>query len=202
MKKHIKEKLLKAADVLEIFIGILLILIISISSILLISKLKLFILNSNDIDFFTTYLNTIFQLVILIEFVKMLCKHTPATVIEVILFSIAKQIITEHGTALENLVGILSIAAIFAIRKYLFYNFDEVEKDLYKSSERVKKINLLEHISIPYDEDETLESVILKEIDKRELKLEQGICIYYSGFALKIAKIKNDSVDKVEVIKI
>ena len=54
----------------------------------------------------------------------MLCKHTPATVIEVLLFAIARQLIVEHTSTLENLVGIISIAILFAVRKYLFYNFD------------------------------------------------------------------------------
>ncbi len=37
-----------------------------------------------------------FNLVICIEFVKMLCKHTPDTLVEVMMFAIARQMIVEH----------------------------------------------------------------------------------------------------------
>ena len=132
----------------------------------------------------------------------MLCKHTPETVIEVLLFAIARQLIVEHMSIYENLVGIASIAALFATRRYLFYNFDEVDKTIYRGSERVKRINLLENIEIPYEnKEDTLEEVILKEVDSRKLELGTGLCIYYPGFALKVEKIKNNVVTRVEVIR-
>ena len=131
----------------------------------------------------------------------MLCKHTPETVIEVLLFAIARQLIVEHTSTMENLIGIISIGILFATRKYLFYNFDEVDKTIYRGNERVKRINLLEHIDIPYEKDDTLEDVILREIDKKNLELGIGVCIYYPGFALRIAKIKNHVITRVEVIR-
>lgn len=102
---------------------------------------------------------------------------------------------------MENLIGIISIGILFATRKYLFYNFDEVDKTIYRGNERVKRINLLEHIDIPYEKDDTLEDVILREIDKKNLELGIGVCIYYPGFALRIAKIKNHVITRVEVIR-
>lgn len=201
MKKYIQNKVLRAADILETFIGILLVISIGILAIFLIGDLKLVAMSNNDMEVFNNFLSSAFNLVIGIEFIKMLCKHTPATVIEVLLFAIARQLIVEHTSTWENLIGIISIAALFGIRKYLFYNFDEVDKTVYRGNERVKRINLLEHIAIPYNEDETLEEVILNELDKRKLELGTGVCIYYQGFALRIAKIKDHSITRVEVIR-
>lgn len=201
MKKYIQDKVLRIADILELLIGILLSISIGILVIFLIGDLKLVIMSKNDMEVFNNFLASAFNLVIGIEFIKMLCKHTPATVIEVLLFAIARQLIVEHTSTLENLIGIISIAALFAVRKYLFYNFDETEKTVYRGNERVKRINLLEHIAIPYNEDETLEEVILKEIDKKNLELGTGLCIYYPGFALRVAKIKDHAITRVEVIR-
>ena len=201
MKKYIQDKVLRAADILELLIGILLSISIGILVIFLIGDLKLVIMSKNDMEVFNNFLASAFNLVIGIEFIKMLCKHTPATVIEVLLFAIARQLIVEHTSTLENLIGIISIAALFAVRKYLFYNFDETDKTVYRGNERVKRINLLEHIAIPYNNDETLEEVILKEIDKRNLELGTGLCIYYPGFALRVAKIKEHAITRVEVIR-
>ena len=131
MKKFISNIILRTADILEIIIGILLAISICILLIFLVSDLRLIALHKNDIESFNAFLASAFNLVIGIEFIKMLCKHTPATVIEVLLFAIARQLIVEHTSTIENLVGIISIGMLFAIRKYLFYNFDEVEKTIY-----------------------------------------------------------------------
>lgn len=201
MKKFIRNIILKIADILEIIIGILLAISIGILLIFLVSDLRLIALHKNDIESFNIFLASAFNLVIGIEFIKMLCKHTPATVIEVLLFAIARQLIVEHTSTFENLVGIISIGILFAIRKYLFYNFDEVEKTIYRANEKVKRINLIEHIDIPHTKGETLEEVVLNEIEERKLELGTGLCIYYSGFAIRIAKMKNHEITRIEIIK-
>jgi len=146
MKKFIKEQVLKVVDTLETIIGVLLAICIGISVIYLIFDITSVFSFRNNLDAFNDYLSIAFNFVIGIEFIKMLCKHTPETVIEVLLFAIARQLIVEHMTIFQNLIGVLAIAALFATRKYLFYNFDEVDKTIYRSSERVKRINFLEHI--------------------------------------------------------
>ena len=69
----------------------------------------------------------IMSLAIGVEFVKMLCTHKPGTIIEVLLFATARQMIVEHLNVYETLVGIGAIAALFAIRKFLFCSFDEAD---------------------------------------------------------------------------
>ena len=53
-------------------------------------------------------------------FVKMLCTHTPGTVIEVLLFAIARQMIVGHVSGFEVLAGVAAIAGLFATYKYLY----------------------------------------------------------------------------------
>ena len=202
MKRFLREQVMKVADMLETVIGILLAVSIGILVVYLIGDIKSIIMNHSDLEVFNNYLAAAFNLVIGIEFIKMLCKHTPETVIEVLLFAIARQLIVEHTTTMENLVGIISIGILFATRKYLFYNFDEVDKTIYRGNERVKRINLLEHLDIPFDDkDETLEDIVLREIEARNLEIGTGVCIYYPGFALRIAKINNNVITRVEVIR-
>ncbi|MDU1006711.1 MAG: hypothetical protein E7A63_16825 [Clostridium butyricum] len=202
MKRFLREQVMKVADMLETVIGILLAVSIGILVVYLIGNIKSIITNHSDLEVFNNYLAAAFNLVIGIEFIKMLCKHTPETVIEVLLFAIARQLIVEHTTTMENLVGIISIGILFATRKYLFYNFDEVDKTIYRGNERVKRINLLEHLDIPFDDkDETLEDIVLREIEARNLEIGTGVCIYYPDFALRIAKIKNNVITRIEVIR-
>ena len=50
----------------------------------------------------------------------MMAKHTPGSAIEVLLFAIARQMIVEHTTPFENFLTVVTIAGLFAIRKFLF----------------------------------------------------------------------------------
>ena len=83
---------------------------------------------SNGTMAYRHFLESALDLVIGIEFIKMLIKHTPGSVVEVLLFAIARHAILAGGTALENLLTILSIAVIFAVRKFIFIeSFDFLE---------------------------------------------------------------------------
>lgn len=71
-------------------------------------------------DSFTDFLANALSLVVGVEFVKMLCKHTSETLIEVLMFAIARQLVVEHLNTWQTLIGVLAIVALFATRKYLF----------------------------------------------------------------------------------
>lgn len=193
---------MKVVDLLEMIIGAFLVISIAILIVFLAKDLRVIALSGSQVDAFNIFLASAFNLVIGIEFIKMLCKHSPGTVVEVLLFAIARQLIVEHTSTYDNLIGIISIAILFAVRKYLFYSFDEVEKTIYRANERIKRINILEHIEIPGEKTETLEEVILRESEERKLEVGTGTCIYYSGFALKVAKINDDNkITRVQIIK-
>ena len=66
------------------------------------------------------YLESAMTLAIGIEFVKMVCTHTSETIVEILLFAISRQMIVEHLSATEPILGVGAIAGLFAIRKYLF----------------------------------------------------------------------------------
>ena len=63
----------------------------------------------------------ILLLVIAIEFVVMLSLHIPGTIIEVLLYAIARKmlLLSKSGGMLEVLLGVIAIAGLFTIRKYL-----------------------------------------------------------------------------------
>ena len=70
------------------------------------------------------------SLVVGVEFVKMLCTHTPGTVIEVLLFAIARQMIVGHVSGFEVLAGVAAIAGLFATHKFLYAeSFGTEEKE-------------------------------------------------------------------------
>ncbi len=57
-------------------------------------------------------------------------KHTPGSALEVLLFAIARHMVLSDDSALELVLGVMSIAGIFAIRKYLYvHSFESHEDD-------------------------------------------------------------------------
>ena len=61
------------------------------------------------------------------ELIKMLCKHTPETIIEVLAFALARQLIVGHAKPWENLITVVAIAILFVVRRFLLNRYDMVE---------------------------------------------------------------------------
>lgn len=80
---------------------------------------------------FTEFLGNALTLLIGVEFVKMLAKHTAENLLEVLMFAIARQMVVEHLNMVETLIGVVAIAVIFAIRKYLLLKAPEHKEKTY-----------------------------------------------------------------------
>ena len=80
---------------------------------------------------FTEFLGNILTLIIGVEFVKILAKHTAENLLEVLMFAIARQMIVEHLNMIDTLIGIISIAIIFFIRKYLLLKTTDNKAKVY-----------------------------------------------------------------------
>ncbi len=68
---------------------------------------------------FLVFVGYVFNILIGIEFLKMLCQPSGDTVLEFLIFLVARHMILDHTTAVENLITILSIGILFAIKKYI-----------------------------------------------------------------------------------
>lgn len=78
---------------------------------------------------FTQFLGNALTLLIGVEFVKMLAKHTAENLLEVLMFAIARQMVVEHLNMTETLIGVVAIAVIFTVGKYLLLkNSNDKEK--------------------------------------------------------------------------
>ncbi len=65
------------------------------------------------------FLQELLAIVIGLEFVKLLMHMTPANILEVLIMAIARYIVVGHGGALDNLLSILCIVALFAAKRFL-----------------------------------------------------------------------------------
>lgn len=147
------------------------------------------------------YMEYAMSLAIGVEFVKMLCTHQPGTIIEVLLFATARQMIVEHLNVYETLVGIGAIAALFAIRKFLFCSFDEADHMICRGSQTVAHANLITGAKIPEEKTRILRSVISDKLSEEGKTVAIGACVYYKDCALRVDSMREGVVTRVEVIK-
>jgi hypothetical protein len=116
------------ANSFEIIIALLLLLIIAIKFIELFFQMAGFDIDIIVMDF-DRILSATFTLVIGVEFTKMLYKHTPETVIDVLLFAIARQTVIYHDSITDMLIGVLAISGLFAAKKFLIDKIQEYNRD-------------------------------------------------------------------------
>ena len=147
-------------------------------------------------------LTACFNLIIGVELIRMLYLHTPITVFEVLLFAIARQIIIDHSSPLNSLLGVIAIAILFATRRFLFSSFDETDKTIFRATQKVHQINRLFHLGIPCsDKDDTLLDVLLQKMEEDDTEPGTGACVYFTDLGLRIAKIKDGKITRIEVIR-
>lgn len=120
LKIKIPNSIYRIAQFLEILVSLLVILAILLAFGPILSQLGIMATDPTDPNGLHNFLSAAFNMVIGIEFLKMLSRHNMSSAVEVLLFAIARQMVIEHTTPMENLIMVAAIAVLFLIRKYLF----------------------------------------------------------------------------------
>lgn len=81
---------------------------------------------------FMEYLDAVFNVVIGIEFLKMLCKPSSANIIEVLIFLIARHMIVQTTTPLEDLLSVVSIGILFFFRRFMLMTKPDKDQNVPK----------------------------------------------------------------------
>ena len=132
IRKHFNEIIYNISRYTEIVLSIIILVVIALSGIRLIMEVAATSVPNMDTEFFTSFLSQALSLVVGVEFVKMLCQHSAQTVVEVLMCATARQMVVEHLGSSETLLGVISIAVLFAIRKYLMTDNDDMNSRRHK----------------------------------------------------------------------
>ena len=116
-------------DILEIILAAVVIVGFALSFYNLVREIPQMFAEEENGQAFHAFLEFALNLVVGIEFTKMLLKHTPGSVLEVLLFAIARHVVPSHESGIETLLCIGAIAGIFAIRKFLYSETFETEEE-------------------------------------------------------------------------
>lgn len=126
LRKHLNEIIYSISRYIEVALSLIILVVITLAGIRLIHEVLNTSILSMDTEFFNSFLSQALSLVVGVEFVKMLCQHSALTVVEVLMFATARHMVVQHLTLTETLIGVISIAILFAIRKYLMTDNDDM----------------------------------------------------------------------------
>ena len=118
-RAELRYRIISTATLLEILLSGLVLIGLLLSMVPLLQWMPGLLFDGNDAEV-SIFLQRALDIVIGIEFIKMLAKHSPGSVLEVLLYAIARHMIVGHEDAVQNLVSVGAIALIFIIRKYFF----------------------------------------------------------------------------------
>ena len=127
MRKKLQDKMFETSYLIELFISLLVGIAVVIMAARVVVDMFSVSFIKNGIDSLVIILDKAITLAIGAELIKMLCKHTPETIIEVLAFALARQLIVGHTAPWENLLTVSAIAILFAVRRFLFNRHDMVE---------------------------------------------------------------------------
>lgn len=119
VKRIFRDQLAELAGLLEVGISLLVVVALMLAVVPLIKMLPGLLVDTNEVEI-SLFLQRALDIVIGIEFIKMLAKHSPGSALEVLLYAIARHMIVGHESAVENFISVASIALIFFVRKFLF----------------------------------------------------------------------------------
>ena len=118
-RAELRNFIIQSSTLLEISLSGLVLIGLLISIVPLIQWMPGLFIDGNDVEI-RTFLERALDIVIGIEFIKMLAKHSPGSSLEVLLYAIARHMVVGHESALENLLSVGAIALIFIVRKFFF----------------------------------------------------------------------------------
>ena len=118
VKQVFRDQVAEAAGLLEVVLSAIVLVALLLSVVPLLQFLPGLLTHGNSVEV-REFLERALDIVIGIEFIKMLAKHSPGSVLEVLL-AIARHMIVGHEDAVQNLVSVGAIALIFIIRKFFF----------------------------------------------------------------------------------
>lgn len=127
MRKKLQDKMFEASYIVELFIAFIVAVAVLILSVRMVVDLFTTPIYSQGISGLVPVLDSAITLAIGAELIKMLCKHTPETIIEVLAFALARHLIVGHVASWESLITVVAIAVLFAIRRFLLNRHDMVE---------------------------------------------------------------------------
>lgn len=143
--QKIKSYIPRICETLEFILGILVMIGIVLGIFNLVFRTGLLPDLASGKVMFSDYLERIFNLVIGIEFLEMLCRPNSANVLEVLIFLVARHMIVGEISMVQDFLSVISICLLCVVRRYLRINLIKIgeEPDPHEGAAAEQKQSLL-----------------------------------------------------------
>ncbi|MBO6046987.1 MAG: hypothetical protein J6P61_04450 [Erysipelotrichaceae bacterium] len=138
LQMHAIDLLMTGTHIIEIIIATFLGIVVFFWSVRLLGQITMAANMPATTESFHELLEFCFSLIIIVEFVRMLIKHSMMSVVEVLVFAIARGLIVDHENAVNMLISIACIAILMFVRRFALD--DQIETNLKKSGNEVKVV--------------------------------------------------------------
>lgn len=125
-EKRIKKIFTTVCDILELVVAVIVAVGVVLAMLTLIPELGGML--AGEAGALTPFLEQVFTVVIGVEFLKMLCRPNSDNVLETIIFLVARHMIVNSTTPLEDLLSTISIVLLCLVRRYLKRDREESRK--------------------------------------------------------------------------
>ena len=147
--------IMKTSTVFEWVISVTILLAVGVSLIDILTRFDVF-----SLDFSTVKLDEMLplflNLVVGLEFIKMIMIHSHGAILEVLMFATARQLILDHSIQ-GHLLGVVAIAGLFAIWRFL-YDKNEEQAHLRRLLEKFREKDE-KQVPLTRDEKDTLKII-------------------------------------------
>ena len=117
---RVQKSLFEATFFLEFILAVLVIGLVIMEIISMVHLFKEHLFDPTVTISYSYFLQRALDIVIGVEFIKMLCRHSLDSVVEVLSFAMARHLIVTETSMIEGLICVLAVAVLFIVRKYLF----------------------------------------------------------------------------------
>ena len=200
-------KLNKIIILFEVLISMLLLLGI-VFSIPDIFKYYIAILQSDvnySLDLFKQFLSHVLLLVIAMEFVLLMVAHTDTTITHLIMLVIARKMLVVSENMPDLLIGVIAIAILFIIRKFLMQGstsshviFDGSTR-VFSASVPITEVNKQYNLNIDSKGYATLGGLVSNLFEAKGIELEIGEMIDDGTYIYELEKVSNGVIDTISV---
>lgn len=195
-----KKGMIKYANILEMIIGLTILLAIALGFITIIRYL--IIIFQSDVaktyEVLKKFLGVALLMIIGIELVLMLLSHSTSSILELVLFAIARKMLVYSETMIELLVGTTAIALVFLIRKYLMSSkYALKEGRTVSAASPVHALNFDGDLNIPEDKGITVGGLICNLAEENCVPIEEGAEYEIGNVKMRIIKMKDGLIEQV-----
>lgn len=200
-----KKKLVKYATGLELILAFFIVVAIAIGLITIVKYLILIFQSDATETYavFKKFLAVALLLVIGVELVLMLLSHSTSSILELVLFAIARKMLVYSETMTDLLIGTAAIAIVFLIRKFLMSpKYSLKEGKIISAALPVHAINFDGGFDLPEDKGVTLGGLICNLSDETCTPIEEGAEYKIANVKMSIIKMKDGLIEQVGLTKI